>query len=171
MSSKDFVKGRSTVKKKSTPKSRESLDVLRIFLHIRDRFRGKQVDLQLLDDLLSSGDIDSEIDKVPVVFSLMMSLHAEAEERYANFKNDTEKYYAMLYQKTSESDDIVGRVTDPKIDAVIKQDPNYNTMLMTLNKYAKLRNLYKGAMSAFDMRANLLQTKSANVRAKAGGNT
>lgn len=162
---KDFVEvGRKDPTNKTKSRKSLSADLLKKFLHIEDsELDGQKVDLHLLDDLLTSSDIDSEIDKISVFFMLMSSMEAYAEERYENEKNHSKKIYAELDSKAREGD-LLGRPTDAKVKAWIEGHSIYRNVDKKINKYKRQMKLYKGAAAAFEMKSKMLQTKSANTR-------
>jgi hypothetical protein len=167
---KDFVEvGRRDPNKIKT-KSRKSLsaNLLKNFLKIEDsELDGQKVNLDLLDDLLTSSDIDSEIDKCSVLFMLMSSMAAHSEERHENEKTNLKKIFAQLDSKAREGD-LLGRPTDAKVKAWIEGNITYRTIQKRINKYKRQTSLYEGAAKAFEMKSRMLQTKSANIRKVSG---
>ncbi len=162
---KDFVEvGRKDPENKTISRKSLSQNLLKNFLKIEDsELDGQKVDLHLLDDLLTSSDIDSEIDKISVFFMLMSSMESYAEERYENQKTHAKKIFAQLDTKAREGD-LLGRPTDAKVKAWIEGHVQYRMCDKNINKFKRQMKLYKAAAAAFEMKSRMLQTKSANAR-------
>jgi hypothetical protein len=163
---KDFVE---VGRKDPETKSRKSLSPeLLKFLHIEDSdLDGEKVDLDLLDDLLTSKDIDSEIDKISVYFMLMSSMAAHAQQRYEDTKTQLKKIFGQLDDKARNSD-LLGRPTDAKVKAWIEANPLYQKIQRRINLYERQYNIFNAAARAFEMKSRMLQTKSANTRKMLG---
>jgi hypothetical protein len=157
--------GRKNPKDAETASSKESSfrNVLKSFMRVKDELKGEEIDIDLLDGLLASEDIDSEVDNVPIGYMLMSSMAAEAEERYENQKIAIKFYRGELNEKAHDGA-ITARVTDSKVEAFIDRDVKYLKMVRRLNKYKKQMTVYVQAYKAYDIKSSMLQTKSANRR-------
>lgn len=153
----------STKVKTSESKEKSFARVLKSFTRIKDNLKGEEVDINLLEDLLTSEDLDSEIDKVSVGFMLMSSMAAWAEERYENQKARIRYHEAELDEKARDGN-ITARVTDAKVRAWINRDSKFQKLTIQLNKYKKQMQIYEAAARAYDIKSRMLQTKSANIR-------
>lgn len=162
----DFVKvGRKNPNHKSkTARSKELFaKVLKSFTRVQDNLKGEEIDIDLLDGLLASEDIDEEVDKVSVGYMLMSALAAEAEERFENHKLAIKHYRAELNEEAHDGR-ITARVTDAKVEAYIDRDLKFIKMERLKNKYRKQMEIYTQAYKAYDIKHDMLQTKSANRR-------
>lgn len=154
----EFVK----VQKKASS-GEGSGDNLSHFLRIQDILGKKKVDLNLLEDLLISQDLDGEMNKIAVFYMFLSSLAASAAQRLENHKEKIKKYRAHLDDMAREGE-ILQRVTEAKVVAYIEKDPEMQAMRKTLNKYQHRLYVFESAVKAADIKARMLQTKSANVR-------
>jgi hypothetical protein len=162
---KDFVEvGRKDPAEKTKSRKSLSRDLITHFLKIEDPdLDGQKVNLDLLDDLLTSSDIDSEIDKCSVMFMLMSSMEAHAEERYENEKINRDKIFGELDSKARDGD-LLGRPTDAKVKAWIEGNVNFRNVGRRVNKFKRQMKKFRGAALAIEMKSRMLQTKSANIR-------
>lgn len=151
-------------KKNEAARSKEtSRKVLMSFMKVRDNLKGQEINLDLLDGLLASEDIDEEVDKVSVGYMLMSVMAAEAEERYENQKLAIKFYRGELTEEAHDGA-ITARVTDAKVEAFINRNPRLLKMERKKNKYKKQMELFVQAYKAYDIKHDMLQTKSANRR-------
>lgn len=148
---------------KQTARAESFQKVLKSFTTIKDNLRGEEINIDLLDGLLASEDLDSEVDIVSVGYMLMSSLAAEAEERFENQKLAIDHRRAVLNEKAHDGV-ITARVTDAKVNAFIDRDIKVIKMERKKNEYRKQMKIYDKAARAYDIKHDMIQTKSANRR-------
>jgi hypothetical protein len=153
--------------KKSVDKSgvvdNTSQSQLSHFLQRTDVLGGKKIVVRLLDDLLVSQDIDSELEKLPVLYMFISTLTIQARERLDMWNNKLKAYEAELDERARDGE-IMSRPTEAKIRAWIARDPEYQIMMKKQKKYYSAYKFYESALRAFELKSRMLQTRSANTR-------
>lgn len=165
MSFSEIVRKDSKRSKKGDSLGNESLQALiEHFLKVEDSLGGEKIDLQLLDSLLPSEDLDSDYDSAIVGYQFMGSLAAYAEQRYDDYKLVCKKIYAELTTEAHDGNVIPGRVTDSKASAYVESHQRHIKAQRRLSRYKRAMTVFEIARQAFDKKFESVRSKAANQR-------
>jgi hypothetical protein len=128
------------------------------------------VKLSLKDELMITEDIDSEVDKASHNYGFYAVLGEKAESRYQKLK-----YAYEVWHSTVEKDVAAGRAeksekafTGPQMAAFVKSRPKYHAYQKKLTELDEHRRILKIVAKAFEMKGEMVRTKSSNRRVERG---
>lgn len=131
---------------------------------------GDAPDVQLdLDDLMPIGpDLSDEFTRQPSIYAYVATLAARAEALWIEVKRDLEQLYAET-DKEVRLDLIQSneKVTEDKVKAEVKLRRGYHEALMEELEYREQHLIMQALVRAFEMRAQMLQSLGAHLRAEA----
>ena len=132
------------------------------FLTFRDTLQGEKICWEILEDLKFSDDVESQMDDVVRGFMMSGSLEAHAEERVDLKRIELDELRGELVVRAEE--DIVERATEMRVKSWIDRDEQYNRKRTQVARYARQAKILKHLNKAFQIKAELIRTKAANLR-------
>lgn len=130
----------------------------------------EKVVVSIKKDLHITEDIDTEVDQAAAQFGYYAVISEKAETRYQKMKFAFEQWRA-----TTESKEILTRAregkkapTEAQMKAFVMSQPKYKGFQIRLIQYEEQRRITKVIAKAFELKKDLVQTKSSNRRKESG---
>lgn len=133
------------------------------FLRFEDNLNDEQVSLDILKALLNSQDLDSDIDRLSVGYSLISTLASYARERAEKTKLSKKEILGTLLQKAQDGE-MTGRISDVKLKIWMESHPDFIRISKIHLRHVRQAEILEGVVQALEIRSRMLQTKSANIR-------
>ena len=126
----------------------------------------ESVIISVKDDLTITEDIDTEVDRAASHFGFYAVLAEKAETRYQKMKFAFDQWKAQV-----ESAEIMTRAregkkpfTEAQMKAHVQSQPKYKAFQIRLIEFDEQRRIVKVVAKAFELKKDLVQTKSSNRR-------
>lgn len=130
-------------------------------LTFKDEIAGEKICWDILQDLEFSDDIDGQMEDVVQGFMLSGSLEASADERHERYRIELDEFKGELDERAREELD---KITDSSVRAWIERNREYVKRRKRLARYNRQTKLLKHVNRAFQIKAELIRTKAANLR-------
>ena len=127
----------------------------------KDEIAGDKICWNMLQDLEFSDDVDSQMQDVVQGFMLSGSLEARAEERYECQRIELDEFRGELDERARDDLD---KITDSSVKSWIERNQEYVKRRKKLARYGRQVKLLKHMNRAFQIKAELIRTKAANLR-------
>ena len=126
------------------------------------------VTLKLRADLKISEDIDTEIDIAAINFGYYAILAEKADTRYQKMKFSFDAWQADKEARALRLRQAEGlkAYTEAQMKAHIRSQPKYRGFQLQLIDMDEQRRILKVVAKAFEMKKDLVQSKSANRRSE-----
>ncbi len=130
----------------------------------------ESVKISLKDELVISEDIDSEVDKAAHHYGFYAVLAEKAESRHQKLKYSYDIWSAQAEKDKAHSLKELKEkpLTVNAMQSFIRSHPKYHSYHSKLTELDEQRRVLKAVSRAFEMKSEMVRTKSSNRRVERG---
>jgi hypothetical protein len=122
--------------------------------------------INIREKLMISEDMDTEVDRSASEYGYWAVLSEKADTRYQRIKFQFETWKAEIESRETlrRSDEGKKKLTEAEMKSFVMSQVKYRAYMDTIIKFDEHKRILKVIAKAFELRKDMVQTKSSNRR-------